>query len=65
MRRRRWLVVDTNMLVSASLLEGTPGRLIERAGDKEPRLFTVAPFSLNSTRCCAERGSPNRLPPPA
>jgi putative PIN family toxin of toxin-antitoxin system len=34
------LVVDTNVLVSAFLWEGTPGRLIELAGEKECRLFT-------------------------
>ncbi len=34
------LVVDTNVLVSAFLWQGTPGRLIELAGDKEVQLFT-------------------------
>ena len=34
------LVVDTNVLVSAFLWQGTPGRLIERAGEKEIQLFT-------------------------
>jgi type III restriction enzyme len=34
------LVVDTNVLVSAFLWQGTPGRLIELAGEKECRLFT-------------------------
>lgn len=34
------LVVDTNLLVSAFLWQGTPGRLIELAGEKECRLFT-------------------------
>ncbi len=34
------LVVDTNVLVSAFLWKGTPGRLIELAGEKECRLFT-------------------------
>jgi len=34
------LVVDTNVLVSAFLWEGTPGRLIELAGEKEIQLFT-------------------------
>jgi uncharacterized protein len=33
-------VVDTNLLVSAFLWQGTPGRLIEHAGDKDLRLFT-------------------------
>jgi putative PIN family toxin of toxin-antitoxin system len=33
------LVVDTNVLVSAFLWEGTPGRLIELAGEKEVRLY--------------------------
>lgn len=40
MRPSPRLVVDTNVLVSAFLWQGTPGRLIERAGDKEIRLFT-------------------------
>ena len=34
------VVVDTNVLVSAFLWEGTPGRLIELAGEKVVRLFT-------------------------
>jgi uncharacterized protein len=34
------LVVDTNVLVSAFLWEGTPGRLIELASDAEIKLFT-------------------------
>lgn len=34
------LVVDTNVLVSAFLWEGTPGRLIELAGEKVVRLYT-------------------------
>lgn len=34
------LMVDTNVLVSAFLWEGTPGRLIELAGEKEIQLFT-------------------------
>lgn len=34
------LVVDTNVLVSAFLWQGTPGRLIELAGEKECQLFT-------------------------
>lgn len=34
------LVVDTNVLVSAFLWEGTPGRLIELAGEKAVQLFT-------------------------
>lgn len=34
------LVVDTNVLVSAFLWQGTPGRLVELAGEKECRLFT-------------------------
>ena len=34
------LVVDTNVLVSAFLWKGTPGRLIELAGEQECRLFT-------------------------
>ena len=34
------LVVDTNVLVSAFLWQGTPGRLIELAGEKECRFFT-------------------------
>ena len=34
------LVVDTNVLVSAFLWQGTPGRLIELAAEKEIQLFT-------------------------
>ena len=34
------LVVDTNVLVSAFLWQGTPGRLIALAGEKEVQLFT-------------------------
>jgi len=34
------LVVDTNVLVSAFLWEGTPGQLIELAGEKVVRLYT-------------------------
>ena len=33
-------VVDTNVLVSAFLWQGTPGRLIEFAGDTQIQLFT-------------------------
>ena len=38
-RKPRW-VVDTNLLVSAFLWRGTPGRLIELAGEQEIQLFT-------------------------
>lgn len=34
------VVVDTNVLVSAFLWEGTPGRLIELAGEQVVQLFT-------------------------
>ncbi len=34
------LVVDTNVLVSALLWQGTPGRLVEMAGEKECQFFT-------------------------
>lgn len=34
------LVVDTNVLVSAFLWEGVPGRLIDLAGEKQIQLFT-------------------------
>ena len=34
------LVVDTNVLVSAFLWQGTPGRLVELAGERECQLFT-------------------------
>ena len=34
------LVVDTNVVVSAFLWQGVPGRLLELAGEKEVRLFT-------------------------
>jgi putative PIN family toxin of toxin-antitoxin system len=39
---RRWprWVVDTNVLVSAFLWQGTPSRAIELAGEKEVQLFT-------------------------
>ena len=38
-RRPRW-VVDTNVLVSAFLWQGTPGRVIELAGEKEVKVLT-------------------------
>lgn len=38
------LVVDTNVLVSAFLWQGLPGRLIELAGEKEIRLYTSQPL---------------------
>ncbi|GAA4339107.1 putative toxin-antitoxin system toxin component, PIN family [Pigmentiphaga soli] len=41
--RPRW-VVDTNVLVSAFLWEGVPGRVIELAGEKEIQLFTSRPL---------------------
>ncbi len=34
------LAVDTNVLVSAFLWQGTPGRLIDLAGEKEIALYT-------------------------
>lgn len=34
------LVIDTNVLVSAFLWQGTPGRLIELASEKAVELFT-------------------------
>lgn len=37
--RPRW-VVDTNVLVSAFLWQGTPGRVIELAGEKQVQLIT-------------------------
>lgn len=40
MRLRPRLVLDTNILVSAFLWQGTPGHLIELAGEKEVQLFT-------------------------
>lgn len=39
MTRPRW-VIDTNVLVSAFLWQGKPGRLIEMAGEHEVRLLT-------------------------
>jgi putative PIN family toxin of toxin-antitoxin system len=33
------LVVDTNLVVSAFLWQGTPGRFLEMAGEKQVRLF--------------------------
>lgn len=41
--RPRW-VVDTNVLVSAFLWAGTPGRVIELAGAGDVRLFTSRPL---------------------
>jgi uncharacterized protein len=38
-RRPRW-AVDTNVPVSAFLWQGTPGRVIDLAGEKEVQLFT-------------------------
>jgi len=40
MRGKPRLVLDTNVVVSAFLWQGTPGRLIELAGEKEVQLFT-------------------------
>ncbi len=34
------LVIDTNVLVSALLWQGTPGRVVALAGEKEVQLFT-------------------------
>jgi putative PIN family toxin of toxin-antitoxin system len=34
------LVIDTNVLVSAFLWQGTPGRVVALAGEKEVQLFT-------------------------
>ena len=34
------LVVDTNVLVSAFLWQGTPGRLVELVGENECQIFT-------------------------
>ena len=34
------LVIDTNVLISAFLWQGTPGRLIDLCGEKECQLFT-------------------------
>lgn len=34
------LVVDTNVVVSALLWQGMPGRLLEMAGEKQVQLFT-------------------------
>jgi putative PIN family toxin of toxin-antitoxin system len=34
------LVLDTNVVVSAILWQGVPGRLLEMAGEKQVRLFT-------------------------
>ena len=49
-RKPRW-VVDTNLLVSAFLWRGTPGRLIELAGEHEIQLFTSRALldELNAT----------------
>lgn len=40
MRRRPHCVLDTNVLVSALLWQGTPGRLIDVAGEQELQLCT-------------------------
>ena len=40
MRRRPRCVLDTNVLVSALLWQGTPGRLIDLAGEQELQLCT-------------------------
>lgn len=42
MTRRPRVVVDTNVLVSAFLWQGRPGKLLERAGERALRLFTSA-----------------------
>jgi uncharacterized protein len=40
MKRRPRLVIDTNVLVSAFLWQGLPGKLIELAGEQEVQLFS-------------------------
>lgn len=40
MRGKPRLVLDTNVVVSAFLWQGAPGKLIELAGDKEVHLLT-------------------------
>lgn len=40
MRGKPRLVLDTNVVVSAFLWQGTPSRLIEMAAEKEVQLFT-------------------------
>ncbi len=40
MTRPPRLVIDTNVLVSAFLWQGTPGRLLELAGEQAAQLFT-------------------------
>lgn len=40
MKGKPRLVLDTNVVVSAFLWQGAPGRLIELAGEKEVQLFT-------------------------
>lgn len=42
-QRARW-VIDTNVLVSAFLWQGTPGRVLELAGEQEVQLFTSRPL---------------------
>ncbi len=34
------LVVDTNLIISAFLWQGVPGRLIEMAGEQQVQLYT-------------------------
>ncbi|MEO8298802.1 MAG: putative toxin-antitoxin system toxin component, PIN family [Burkholderiales bacterium] len=44
-------MIDTNVLVSAFLWRGLPGRLLERAGECDVRLFTSQALlnELNAT----------------
>lgn len=58
------LVVDTNVLVSAFLWEGVPGRLIELAGEREIQLFTSRALLDELPRRSAKRSWRSRLPTP-
>ena len=49
------LVVDTNVLVSAFLWQGTPGQLIELAGEKEIVLCTSRLLVDELSMFCTDR----------
>lgn len=57
------LVLDTNVLVSAFLWEGIPGRLIELAGEKEIDLYTSRTLLAELSEVLHARSSPSRSRP--
>ena len=54
------LVLDTNVLVSAFLWKGTPGRLVELATEKEITLHTSRALVDELSEVLHRRSSPSR-----